>query len=138
MPAGLTNVIAIAAGWSHSLALRRDGTVIGWGDNTYGQTNVPAALTNVVALAAKDGRSMAITAELEIFAIAKVEQHILLRFRAFSGRQYMVEYSPTLNRSHWTELPLGPFPGTGDDAVVGDTNVIDGVECRFYRVREVP
>jgi len=25
-------VVAIAAGWSHSLALKRDGTVVAWGD----------------------------------------------------------------------------------------------------------
>ncbi|MCX6884377.1 MAG: hypothetical protein NTX27_04975 [Verrucomicrobia bacterium] len=33
----LTNVIAIAAGASHALALRADGTVVGWGDDSYGQ-----------------------------------------------------------------------------------------------------
>ncbi|KFA90063.1 hypothetical protein Q664_30795, partial [Archangium violaceum Cb vi76] len=30
---GLTDVVAIATGESHSLALREDGTVWGWGDN---------------------------------------------------------------------------------------------------------
>src|SRR5438128_2215120 len=50
VPAGLTNIIAIACG-SHSLALRADGTVVAWGDNSSGQANVPAGLTNVVAIA---------------------------------------------------------------------------------------
>lgn len=35
---GLTNIVAISGGWSHSLALTRDGTVIGWGSNQYGET----------------------------------------------------------------------------------------------------
>ena len=35
-----------------SVALRADGRVIAWGDNSYGQTNVPASLSNVVAIAA--------------------------------------------------------------------------------------
>ncbi|AFQ43272.1 cell wall-binding repeat-containing protein [Desulfosporosinus meridiei] len=33
----LTNVIAVAAGGAHSLALKKDGTVWGWGNNEYGQ-----------------------------------------------------------------------------------------------------
>jgi alpha-tubulin suppressor-like RCC1 family protein len=33
----LTNVITVAAGQSHSLALRSDGSVWAWGDNQYGQ-----------------------------------------------------------------------------------------------------
>jgi alpha-tubulin suppressor-like RCC1 family protein len=47
----LSNVVAVAAGNSHSLALKSDGTVVAWGDNTYGQINVPTGLNGVVALA---------------------------------------------------------------------------------------
>ena len=36
-PASLSNVVAAALGWNHSLALKRDGTVFGWGANDYGQ-----------------------------------------------------------------------------------------------------
>jgi alpha-tubulin suppressor-like RCC1 family protein len=32
-----TNVVAISAGYNHSLALKRDGTVFGWGSNNEGQ-----------------------------------------------------------------------------------------------------
>ena len=35
--AGLTNVIAIAAGGLHTLALKSDGTVWGWGYNGQGE-----------------------------------------------------------------------------------------------------
>lgn len=35
------------------------GTVVAWGDNSFGQTNVPPGLTNVVAIAAGDKRSLA-------------------------------------------------------------------------------
>ena len=40
-PAGLNNVVAIAAGGYHSLALTSDGTVVAWGRNYEGQTTMP-------------------------------------------------------------------------------------------------
>src|ERR1039458_2425018 len=51
--AALSNstVIAIAAGYQDSLALKSDGTVYAWGYNTYGETNVPAGLNSVTAIA---------------------------------------------------------------------------------------
>ncbi|HEY5041374.1 MAG TPA: hypothetical protein VIK53_05170, partial [Verrucomicrobiae bacterium] len=52
VPAGLSNVQGVAAGWAHSVALKKDGTVVCWGDNNYGESTVPAGLSNVVAIAA--------------------------------------------------------------------------------------
>ncbi|MFO1488073.1 MAG: DUF5011 domain-containing protein [Verrucomicrobiota bacterium] len=43
--------LAIAAGEFHSLALKSDGKVTGWGLNDIGQTNIPVGLSNVVAIA---------------------------------------------------------------------------------------
>jgi alpha-tubulin suppressor-like RCC1 family protein len=47
----LSNVVSIAGGGGHSVALKNDGTVVAWGYNGYGQTNVPSSLSNVVAIA---------------------------------------------------------------------------------------
>src|SRR5260221_820083 len=44
VPRGLTNVVAVAAGDAHSLALKTDGTVVAWGFNAFGQTTVPHRL----------------------------------------------------------------------------------------------
>ena len=41
IPAAATNIIGIAAGFYHSVALRADGTLICWGDNSFGQGDVP-------------------------------------------------------------------------------------------------
>lgn len=47
------DVIALATGQYHSLALKTDGSVVAWGGlNTYGQTTVPTDLGPVVAVAA--------------------------------------------------------------------------------------
>jgi alpha-tubulin suppressor-like RCC1 family protein len=51
IPAELSNVVAIAAGYGHSLALTDEGRVVGWGWNAYGQTTIPSGLSNVVAIA---------------------------------------------------------------------------------------
>lgn len=60
IPVGLTNVIAVAAGSGHSVALKSDGKVVVWGDNYWGQTNVPANLSNVVAIAAAWNHTLAL------------------------------------------------------------------------------
>jgi len=62
-PAGLSNVVAIAVGSSHALALKSNGTVVAWGDNTFGQTNVPSDLTNVAAISANADDSMALKSD---------------------------------------------------------------------------
>jgi hypothetical protein len=53
-------VKAIAAGGLHSMAIKEDGSVVAWGDNDWGQTNVPADLGSVTAISAGGSHSMAI------------------------------------------------------------------------------
>lgn len=57
---GLSNLVAIAGGGSHSLGLRNDGTVVAWGSNSNGQTNVPAGLSNIVQIAGGGAHSLAV------------------------------------------------------------------------------
>jgi uncharacterized repeat protein (TIGR01451 family) len=63
IPTGLSNVLSLAAGRYHSLALGTDGKVVAWGANTYGQTNVPISLRNAVAIAAGDSDALALTSD---------------------------------------------------------------------------
>jgi hypothetical protein len=59
--AAQSGVTAIAAGQYHTVALKSDGTVVAWGDNYYGQTNVPvAAQSGVTAIAAGGYHTVAI------------------------------------------------------------------------------
>jgi len=48
-PPGLSNVVAISAGDTGSLALRNDGSVVGWGT-----VSIPPGLSNVVAIDAQE------------------------------------------------------------------------------------
>jgi alpha-tubulin suppressor-like RCC1 family protein len=76
-PSGLSSIVAVAAGYNHSLALRSNGSVVGWGFNNAGQatgrpnTNAPYVssgevvlqaepLTNVLSIAASRGYSLAL------------------------------------------------------------------------------
>lgn len=56
VPSGLGNVIAIATGPAHSLALRADGSVVTWGATV----PTPAKVSNVVAVAAGHAHSLAL------------------------------------------------------------------------------
>ncbi len=71
----LTNITTIAAGYEHGLALKRDGTVWAWGNNTYGQLGNNESgnyyttaqqvwgLTNITAIEAGQYHSFALNDE---------------------------------------------------------------------------
>jgi alpha-tubulin suppressor-like RCC1 family protein len=88
IPAGLSSVKAIAVGgyfdwifrWhfgffdqyrlysSHIVALKNDGTVVAWGRDFEGQTNVPTGLTNVKAIAAGFAHTVALKTDGTVVA----------------------------------------------------------------------
>jgi hypothetical protein len=68
VPAGLSDVIAIAAGGYHNLVLRSNGTVVAWGSSYWGQATVPAGLSDVTALDAGDIHSLALRSDGTVVA----------------------------------------------------------------------
>jgi hypothetical protein len=73
-PPGLTNALNIAAGESHSMLLKTDGTVVSWGGNYLGQTNVPLGLADVVAIAAGGYTSLALKSDGTVAAWGNLPQ----------------------------------------------------------------
>ena len=79
LPAGLNNIVAVAAGGCTALAIRADGTVTSWLAYAPDQTKsyfldptyyypVPTGLTNVVAIAQGDFHSVALKADGTVVA----------------------------------------------------------------------
>lgn len=68
VPADLTNVTLVAAGYNHSLALRNDGTVAAWGRNDHGQCDVPVGLGGVAGLAGGFSHSLALRSDGTVVA----------------------------------------------------------------------
>ena len=80
--AEIVDIVAVAAGWDHSLALTRAGTVYAWGSRCHGQlgdgvrkTGRPApkpvriaGLTNVTAIAAGGHHSLALCRDGTVYA----------------------------------------------------------------------
>ena len=63
-----TNVVSMAAGWRHALAISTGGSVIAWGDNSDGQATVPSGLDNVIDVAAGEAHSLALDSDGRIIA----------------------------------------------------------------------
>jgi len=83
---GLTNIVAVAAGADHSLALRSDGTLWVWGDNSYGELGngtrnppgingtpspIQVPISGVVAIAAGYEFSIALKTDGTVWAWGK-------------------------------------------------------------------
>jgi hypothetical protein len=60
VPAGLSNVVALAAGDFHTYALKDDGKIVAWGDDLSGQIAVPATVTNATSLASGNYHGLAL------------------------------------------------------------------------------
>ena len=82
----MDNVVAIATGNAHALALKQDGTVWAWGQNDHGQlgdgttanTSVPVmVMEHAAAIAAGFGHSMAVQQDGTLWAWGWNEQQQL-------------------------------------------------------------
>ena len=66
--AEIPGVITAAGGWAHIVALKSDGTVVVWGDNSVGQLDMPPNLDSVVAVAAGGNHTVALKGDGTVVA----------------------------------------------------------------------
>jgi hypothetical protein len=116
-PTNLQDIVAIAAGEAHGLALRSNGVVVSWG-------NTPGQLTswkNVVAIAAGDSNSLGLTADGSILWDARLWGGPAVLSDVFAiaaGRQHHM-----VLQKNGTILRWGPGQ-PAQPAIVGASNIV--------------
>jgi parallel beta-helix repeat protein len=68
VPANLNDIVGVAGGDYHSVALHHDGTLLAWGYNGDGQTSVPTNALRFVSVASGAGHSLTITEKGSVVA----------------------------------------------------------------------
>jgi hypothetical protein len=128
--------VAIAAGAGHSLALKNDGRIVGWGNNVYGQCNFSANLTNVIAVSGGALHSLALLGALPsvpspMYPIRSESQFSIVVQTAF-GKHYTLEYKDSLGSASWSSAST--ILGQGSLQFLIDLNATP--PQRFYRIRQ--
>src|SRR5207253_2906444 len=132
VPANLSNVVAIAAGGAHALALRDNGLIVAWGSNASGETNVPANVTNVVEIAAGYGHSLALRQDGIVVAwgdntYGQTNVPLLTDVRTIAAGAYQNLVSV------FSPLVQYPVEVSKDMLVVYNTNSMDSSNvCTYY------
>ncbi len=114
-PATVHGVVSVSAGWNHALALKADGSVFAWGDDSDGECDVPeSAKRGVVAVAAGASHSLALREDGSVVA--------------WGGNDFGQTLVPVAASSHIKAIAAGSFHslaltesgevlGWGDDLV---------------------
>jgi alpha-tubulin suppressor-like RCC1 family protein len=127
-PADLTGVVAIAAGDGHSLALKADGTVVGWNG-----ANMPTGLASVSAISAGRGFSLLITTNppIPMLAARRMGEQVLLA-APVSVSGFVLEQADGL-QGIFTPLDLATNASTEDAVILQPTSA-----AKFFRLRKLP
>jgi hypothetical protein len=142
VPAGLTNVTAIAAGYYHTVALKSDGTVVAWGAGTtstgsnpeFGQSIVPAGLSGVTAIAAGGDHTVAIvgTAPQPQLTIIPSGANVILTWPTNAAGFILQSTTNLVSPAVWITNSPAPVVVNGQNAV---TNPVSRTQ-KFYRLSQ--
>jgi hypothetical protein len=107
---GLSNVMAVAAGRAHGVALKNDGTVVAWGDNSVNQTNTGAGLKWIKSIAAGGDHTLAVVFSSLVQYQVDVSKDLLLIYNTNSLDSsnvcaYYLAHRPQVTGAN--VLPLG-------------------------------
>jgi alpha-tubulin suppressor-like RCC1 family protein len=121
---GLTNIAGIAAGFGHELCLKTDGTVIGAGDSSYGQSIIPTGLTNVAAVAAGDYHNLAL---LQVMIPPSISiQPISHASQSDDGTNFTLQSTGAGLSYQWQRLAVGSstWVNLGETEIYSDVTTV--------------
>ena len=110
--------IAAASFGSHTVALKSDGTIVGWGSNDWGQLNVPAGLSSSGAVATSLFHTAALVPANKVFQT--------ITFGALANKTYGAA-DVTISATASSGLAVSFATGAGDTCTsVGATLHLTG------------
>ena len=132
----MTNIVAVAGGAGHSLALAQDGTATAWGANWSAQCNLPPGLINIVGLAAGGEHSLLLLQGSYPAATLLNPSRKNAQFTAWHQtlyrKHYALEFANSPGASNWLSLPAVP----GNGALIKLTDPAATNSTGFYRARQ--
>jgi len=111
-----TGFTAVAAGWNHSLGLKIDGSIVGWGNNHIGQTIVPTPNKGFTTVAVGESRSLAIRPSPDCNGNGVVDE---CDVTACSG-------DPICADCNANSIPDGCEPDCNSNAISDECDIRDG------------
>ena len=133
---GLSNVVAVTGGGTHSLALKADGTVVAWGANWNGQGSLPAGLTDVVGVGAGEYNSLALRAGS--VPVPRFLRPVLqggnfsVLVQTLNRKNYALEFKGSMTATNWCGVTTNS--GNGALRLLSDSAAM--AAQRFYRMRQ--
>lgn len=143
MPDNLTNIIAIAGGGNHLLALHNDGTVSAWGCDCGSDFQSATNLTHVAAISAGGGDGIDLSIFLldytnppPVLTATLANNAPRLSITGLPFHNYVLEESSHLSSpANWTFKKNIVLPASAE--LVLDLSPADN-NARFYRARLIP
>lgn len=131
-PDSLADVVAIAAGINHCLALCRNGSVVGWGVDYMGNTTIPASVSPALGIAASNLSSLVIKADgaVEVFGMdSAYQRRVPYLLNGAFALGYCMAVVPA--QSPTTQVQAGPRSVVLGDAVVLTASVTGTLPLKF-------
>jgi hypothetical protein len=136
VPEGLNNVVAVAGGGAHSLALKSDGSMVTWGSDAEGQCELPAGLSDVIGISAGESHSLILVAGTlpnpRLLSPTQSAGGFSVLVQTLNRKNYAFDYNNSADSGIWNAISTNS--GNGGLELLTDPSA--PYPQRFYRMRQ--